>query len=109
MNCCKKLAKIIEDRPDLFFNVSGGCGVIGGTGACMSSVGIWFSFCPFCGREIVSEHIHNRWIWYEKETDVSQNHKLAKVTLDLEKALQAISTPQEYKLVMQCIPEYKGD
>ena len=46
---CRRLSDALKHEP--FFDVVGGCGVdaSGGKESCMSTYGVWFYFCPFCG------------------------------------------------------------
>jgi len=63
---CKKLRQALK-HPNLF-NVSGGCGIdiSLGSSPCMDSSGLWFKFCPFCGKSILSEYSEkNYWTWCE--------------------------------------------
>lgn len=67
---CKRLEEVLKTPP--FFDVVGGCGVdvSGGESHCMSSDGVWFKFCPFCGRKIEAEWEDGsgrggRWSWWE--------------------------------------------
>ena len=68
---CKKLQSLL--RQHSFFNVSGGCGydMSYGNNPCMSNSGLWFHFCPFCGKEIVSKYKKSKngghWTWWEKK------------------------------------------
>ena len=64
---CEKLEEILKLKP--FFDCVGGCGVdlSNGESNCMSGNGIWFRYCPFCGKEIISENINGYWSWDEKE------------------------------------------
>lgn len=67
---CKELEETLKKYPKLLFNVSGGCGIDRSLGEkpCMQSYGIWFEFCPFCGRKIEKEY-HKKegyWSWKEK-------------------------------------------
>jgi len=65
MKVCKELKEILKTAP--FFNVSGGCGIdkSGGKSHCMDRSGIWFRFCPFCGKKIESWYDGTRWQWKE--------------------------------------------
>lgn len=62
---CKKLQEVLKRRP--FFNCLGGIGVdtSNGNSTCMDATGIWFEYCPFCGKKIVSECKDGYWNWYE--------------------------------------------
>lgn len=63
---CKKLKQLLKGEQ--FFDVSGGCGVdlSEGKSNCMVKDGIWFRYCPFCGKEIVSKYNGKHWDWREK-------------------------------------------
>ncbi len=65
-NPCEMLQNLLN-QPS-FFDVSGGCGydMSHGENPCMSSTGIWFRFCPFCGKEIKNKFTGTRWIWWEE-------------------------------------------
>lgn len=64
---CQELRKALKRKP--FFNVSGGCGVdtSGGESSCMATNGVWFGFCPFCGRPIKRwyDEVEKHWDWKE--------------------------------------------
>ena len=66
MSVCKELNKLLKSES--FFDVSGGCGVdlSKGKSNCMDKDGIWFRYCPFCGKEIVSSYNGKHWNWEEK-------------------------------------------
>jgi len=70
MKYCQELYNALNSKPQIFFNVSGGCGVdlSLGENPCMGSSGIWFKYCPFCGREIISHFNSNKvyWDWWER-------------------------------------------
>ena len=70
---CVKLQDALKSCPDVFFNVSGGCGVDTslGTSHCMDAVGIWFTYCPFCGRRLISNYDEtaHHWDWWEDENE----------------------------------------
>lgn len=63
---CDELKNALKEKP--FFNVTGGCGVdmSGGESSCMDADGIFFHFCPFCGKKILNWHNGNSWQWKEK-------------------------------------------
>ena len=66
---CEELEKALKQKP--FFNCVGGCGVdtSNGENNCMASSGIWFKYCPFCGKKIISMRNvkTGSWIWYEED------------------------------------------
>ena len=65
---CKELAEALEQKP--FFDVSGGCGVdlSEGLSNCMDASGVWFKFCPFCGKKIRRKRTQEgTWEWSEVE------------------------------------------
>jgi len=64
---CEKLTVLLQ-QPS-FFDVSGGCGydTSHGKNPCMDASGIWFDFCPFCGKKIFSKFTGERWEWWEGE------------------------------------------
>ena len=65
---CNKLKDGI--KKGVIFDVSGGCGIdlSNGKSNCMAKDGLWFKFCPFCGKEIISEYKNKRWNWYENQS-----------------------------------------
>ncbi len=64
---CKELKITLKKWP--FFDVVGGCGVdlSGGDSNCMDKSGVWFNYCPFCGKKILSEYKKRKWNWYEQK------------------------------------------
>lgn len=64
---CKDLEKVLKVKP--FFDCVGGCGIdtSNGENPCMDAAGIWFKFCPFCGKKIVGEfnQLTGMWNWSE--------------------------------------------
>lgn len=74
MSKCLELAGVLEREP--FFDCIGGCGVdlSMGNDPCMNSSGIWFKFCPFCGKKIVRQKVMDgntfvKWDWYEAKEE----------------------------------------
>ena len=65
---CMHLMDFLRNFHPYFFDVSGGCGydTSHGENSCMSAAGIWFKYCPFCGRKIKSEYNGNKWEWWEE-------------------------------------------
>ena len=64
---CQILHDEIAKHENLFFDVSGGCGIDTSLGKsnCMDSAGIWFKFCPFCGGKIHAEFKNKSyWEWW---------------------------------------------
>jgi len=63
---CRRLSDALKHEP--FFDVVGGCGVdaSGGKESCMSTYGVWFYFCPFCGKRIVKHYSAAGWAWWEE-------------------------------------------
>lgn len=64
---CKELKEVLNQKP--FFDCVGGCGVdlSNGESQCMSSNGVWFKYCPFCGKKIISRKTKNgSWEWFEE-------------------------------------------
>jgi hypothetical protein len=62
---CKELKTLLKYKA--FFNCVGGCGFDTSKGKhpCMDMVGMWFKYCPFCGKKIISKKTVNGWIWFE--------------------------------------------
>lgn len=68
MKICEELRAAIKKPP--FFDVVGGCGVdtSGGESSCMAGSGVWFKYCPFCGRKITRTKTDNgSWTWQEED------------------------------------------
>jgi hypothetical protein len=65
---CDKLTEAIN-KCSAVFDVVGGVGLdtSGGEESCMGHYGLWFNFCPFCGRRIAKEFRDHRWRWFEVE------------------------------------------
>jgi len=65
---CMHLTDFLNNHHSCFFNVSGGCGydMSHGKNSCMNDSGVWFKYCPFCGRKIVSKYNGNNWDWWEE-------------------------------------------
>lgn len=65
---CEKLSVLLKYSE--FFDVSGGCGFDSthGESSCMDAVGMWFTYCPFCGKKINSQYNKKsqRWEWWEE-------------------------------------------
>ena len=74
MNCCNDLKEALEKHKGILFNVSGGCGIdlSLGKSPCMDSDGLFFEYCPFCGRKIVrwQDKKGHFWNWAEVCTEV---------------------------------------
>lgn len=76
---CNELKNTIAQKP--FFDAVGGCGVdlSNEDSQCMSTNGIWFNYCTFCGKKIIRKWVENsKWIWFEEqlqdmEISVQQN------------------------------------
>ena len=66
---CIKLQEALEEHKHIFFNCVGGCGIDTSLGKnpCMGTAGLWFKFCPFCGKKIVSNFKEGHWEWHEEE------------------------------------------
>lgn len=64
---CKELDEALLKEP--FFNCVGGCGVdtSNGNSNCMNAEGIWFKYCPFCGKKIISKFKNGSWNWKESD------------------------------------------
>ena len=64
---CLELQRALEKTP-IFFDVPGGCGIdlSLGKNPCMGATGIWFKFCPFCGKKITSKYNGDCWEWEEE-------------------------------------------
>ncbi len=62
---CEELKKAIKVKP--FYDVVGGCGVdtSNGESPCMDAAGIWFKYCPFCGKKLYREYKNQKWTWGE--------------------------------------------
>ncbi len=62
---CLKLRQALKVK--MMFDVSGGCGIdtSNGDSRCMDRSGLWFKFCPFCGKEIKSWRDKIGWDWEE--------------------------------------------
>ena len=75
MKICDELSDVLKNPP--FFDVVGGCGVdtSGGESPCMASAGVWFKYCPFCGRKIASKYLEDEgsWEWHEEDYDVGED------------------------------------
>jgi len=67
VKCLSLMAFLCDNKP-YFFDVSGGCGYDKSHGKdnCMTASGIWFKYCPFCGRQIKSKFNGNNWEWWEE-------------------------------------------
>ena len=66
---CKELKQALKNP--IFFDCVGGCGIdmSKGKSNCMDKNGLWFKFCPFCGKKIVSEYSKKlaTWTWWEEK------------------------------------------
>jgi hypothetical protein len=69
MIACIKLTEFLVKNVPITFNVSGGCGIdlSLGKSPCMGDSGVWFKFCPFCGKEILSFYNGYYWDWWEEK------------------------------------------
>ena len=68
---CNELTLALVDNSTILFNVVGGCGIDTslGKGQCMHNSGIWFKYCPFCGKKILSSYTYETgWKWWEDQT-----------------------------------------
>jgi hypothetical protein len=67
MEVCRQLQSALLIKP--FFDCCGGCGVdtSNGESNCMDGYGIWFKFCPFCGKKIIRVKTEYGWTWYEEK------------------------------------------
>jgi hypothetical protein len=65
---CKELKSFLEEKKPITFDCVGGCGIDTslGTRECMNDYGVWFKFCPFCGKKIVSKFSNGFWDWWEE-------------------------------------------
>ena len=63
---CNELKGTLNTKP--FFDVVGGCGVdtSNGKSNCMDIAGIWFNYCPFCGKKIERKYDNGVWTWWEE-------------------------------------------
>ena len=71
MTICAELTKFLAENKEITFNVVGGCGIdlSLGKSPCMGSQGVWFKFCPFCGKEIIKKFDEwgtLQWDWWEE-------------------------------------------
>ena len=71
MTICTKLTEFLNNNKGITFNVVGGCGIdlSLGKSPCMGSQGVWFKFCPFCGKEIIKKFDEwgtKQWDWREE-------------------------------------------
>lgn len=70
MKACKELINFLENTKGITFDCVGGLGIDTSLGKeeCMLTYGIWFKYCPFCGKEIISEYDNTKgcWKWFEK-------------------------------------------
>lgn len=65
---CSYLIEFLDENEPITFNVVGGCGIDKSLGkeSCMDSFGVWFKFCPFCGKKIVRKYENGKWDWWEE-------------------------------------------
>lgn len=60
-----ELKEALSKEP--FFDCAGGCDLSNGESQCMSSSGIWFKYCPFCSKKIISRRTEKgTWEWFEE-------------------------------------------
>lgn len=67
-NICKELVEFLNNKP-ITFDCVGGCGIDISLGkeSCMADNGVWFKFCPFCGKKIVNKQEDGKgWSWWEE-------------------------------------------
>lgn len=67
MKHCDELTALL--LLDHTFDVVGGCGYnpSGSVGECMGDIGLWFAYCPFCGKKIIKQRTSNSsWKWFEE-------------------------------------------
>ncbi len=67
--CCQALSDALDDYSAVLFDVCGGCGIdtSAGKSDCMATSGLWFKFCPFCGKRIVTWIDANGSHWREEQ------------------------------------------
>jgi len=73
---CDDLKKLLIQSN--FFDVSGGCGFDSSLGceSCMASWGIWFRYCPFCGKKLIQQKTRNNsWTWFEDRRLEDRRHR----------------------------------
>lgn len=85
---CEELQEVLKEQKHVLFDCVGGCGIdtSGGKNPCMSSAGIWFKFCPFCGNKIESSYKNGAWEWHE-EAPPAKKRKCRSITMSCRYAI----------------------
>ncbi len=67
-NICNELTEFLDNNKPITFDCVGGCGIDLSLGnePCMADNGVWFRYCPFCGKKIVKKFSEGAWSWWEE-------------------------------------------